>query len=78
MTGFQLEQAVCPRCAQPMQVGYIAGEWHPIRWVESPRLATILTGEPLHTKGLFGTATLRAARCPACRIGVFVYDDPSP
>ena len=70
---YKLEEAECPSCAEPMRGGYIVGEWHPLRWTEDPNPKTIFAGEPLHQKGPFGTAALRAARCTRCGVGVFRF-----
>lgn len=64
----------CPSCGGGMKAGYIAGEALPLRWAERPNTPTVFHGQPLHRGSLTGSASLEAARCERCRVGVFRYD----
>jgi hypothetical protein len=56
-----------------MQLGYVAGEAVPLRWVEHADPKTIFAGEPLHEARFLKTASIRAARCVDCGVGVFTF-----
>jgi ribosomal protein S27AE len=70
---YNIETAACPSCGEPMQLGYIAGQWLPLRWTENRNPKTVFAGDALHQKGALSTATLRAARCTRCGVGVFTF-----
>jgi hypothetical protein len=65
----------CPRCGQAMESGFLNAGKGPFRWVTTVREnATILGGEKLVRQHPFwGRHVIPAARCSACRFGVFTY-----
>ena len=76
MTYQELADLRCPRCESAMESGFITGHWMRLRWCRKAKTKTIFAGTPLKRKRDFWNApTLTAMRCPACRIGVFSYDN---
>ena len=66
----------CPKCGGALEPGYIAGHWTRLRWTAEEKTKTIFAGAPLKKKrDLWNSPTLEAARCPKCKLGVFVYDN---
>ena len=72
------EEAVCPRCGQSMQHGFINAGKGPMTWVLRPRQnKTIFAGDRLVRQHWFwGRHLVPAARCESCRYGVFTYPGP--
>lgn len=74
-TGEQtLTDLCCPRCGRPMEHGYLAGHWFPIRWTTNPKSITIFEGKPLQRMNFWCAPSLEAARCPVCKLGVFTFE----
>ncbi len=70
-----LKILTCPQCGGPLEHGYIAGHWFNLRWVKKEKTKTVFAGRPLRKKlDWWSAPTLEAARCGACKIGVFRYD----
>lgn len=72
----------CPTCGGTVESGFLLGHYTRLRWsAETPGM-TILQGVPLAERPkrfwlsrefLFRTPSLPAARCTACKIGLFGY-----
>ena len=66
----------CPRCGGPLEYGFIAGHWIRLRWCLSEKTKTIFAGTRLKKKRDWWNApSLKAGRCKACKIGLFIYDN---
>ncbi len=76
VTTDELKEMPCPKCAQTMDYGFIAGHWFKLRWVETDHTKTVFAGAKLR-KGLdnvWSAPTVEAVRCRQCKIGVFRFD----
>ena len=70
---FNESELVCPRCGQWMELGYLNAGKGPFRWVLKPdQHRTIFGGEHIvNQQWVWGRHVVPAARCRACRFGVF-------
>ena len=70
---FHESELVCPRCGQWMELGYLNAGKGPFRWVLHPKQHwTIFGGEHIvNQQWVWGRHVVPAARCRACRFGVF-------
>lgn len=80
----RLELGPCSQCGGALDPGYLLGKQSRIRWSTSPKGMTIFHGVPLirHDKGFWRkrawwlyAPSIPAARCPACHLVVFAYNN---
>lgn len=67
----------CPRCGESMSRGFLDAGKGPFRWVSRPKEnKTIFGGDLLAPRHfMYGHRLIPGARCEACRVGVFAYDE---
>ena len=80
----RLELGPCAHCGGALDRGYLLGKHNRIRWSTSPKGMTIFHGVPLIglNKGFWRkrdwwlyAPSIPAARCPACHLVVFAYNN---
>jgi len=80
----RLELGPCLQCGGALDHGFLLGKQNRIRWSTSPKGMTIFHGVPLirHDKGFWRkrawwlyAPSIPAARCPACHLVVFAYNN---
>lgn len=71
----KLADSRCPKCAQEMEHGFVAGNRTRLRWVPNPNAVTVFAGVQLHIPFRLWTApSYEGYRCDGCGLVVFSYD----